>query len=70
MPTYDIHFDIETEVTTNSKEKGMDLTFGEAKGWLRVFNGSSRELFQRFQGGIVSIVSNQTRESRYMEYVR
>lgn len=66
LPTYDVHFDDDTD----SSSKGWEDTYDECMEYIRHYNGTNESYFEDYKGGTVSIVCNETEETVYEEMIR
>lgn len=65
METYDVHFNDNYE----SNSKGFDMTFEDAKNYIKSNNGTNNSYFAEYKGGTVSVVCNQNSKTVYEEEV-
>lgn len=64
--TYDVVFNNEND----SNSKGFKSSIEECKKYIELNNGSNDSYFADYNGGIVSVVCNETGEEVYSEEVR
>ncbi len=66
MKTYDVHFDD----SGNSNNKGFAETIDFCKSYIAGNNGTNESYFKDYNGGLVSIVCNETGEVVFQEIVQ
>lgn len=67
--TYDVVFN--NDCNSNNKGfSGEGATYKYCRGYIESYNGTDESYFADYQGGIVSIVCNETGETVYEEEVR
>jgi len=66
MKTYDVHFND----STDSDSKGFSETLQYCKDYIQSNNGTNESYFEDYNGGIVSVICNETGEEVYSETVR
>lgn len=64
--TYDVHFNDGTA----SNNKGFKSTITYCKNYIKEKNGSKSSYFADYKGGTVSVVCNETGETKYVTIVK
>ena len=65
MRTYNVHFND----SNDSNDKGMSVTFEDAKAYIESNNGTNHSYFADYKGGTVSVVCNETGNIVYEEEI-
>jgi hypothetical protein len=65
MRTYNVHFND----SNDSNDKGMSVTFKDAKAYIESNNGTNESYFADYKGGTVSVVCNETGNIVYEEEI-
>jgi hypothetical protein len=60
--TYDVHFNDDRD----SNNKGFEATIAYCKHYIKQNNGTNTSYFKDYKGGTVSVVCNQTGETKYV----
>jgi hypothetical protein len=64
--TYDVHFNDDKD----SNNKGFKESITYCKNYIKLNNGSKSSYFANYKGGTVSVVCNETGETKYVTIVK